>query len=250
MTGNKLEGKVAIVTGAAQGIGRGIAYELAREGASVVASDIDSSIHDVVSDMQSKGYHVISTLTDVSDKKQVEDMIETTIKKFGKLDILVNNAGIYPFSSMENMTEEEWNRVINVNLKSVFICTQAALPELKSQKGSIINLSSIAGSVIGYDSLMHYSASKAGIMGFTRSAALEFSKYGIRVNAIAPGAIETPTAVGSMNDEVRKATIQAIPLKKLGTPQDIGRLVVFLVSNEANYITGQLIVIDGGLTIS
>jgi len=250
MTGSKLDGKVAIVTGAAQGIGRGIAYELAREGASVVISDIATDIHKVAEEMQSEGYHVISTIADVTDAQQVEDMIETTLKEFSKLDILVNNAGIYPFMPMENMTQNDWDKVLDVNLKSIFICTHAALTELKAQKGSIINLSSIAGSVIGYEALAHYSASKAGIMGFTRATALEFAKYGIRVNAIAPGAIKTPTVEKAMSPEDLKASIKAIPLKRLGDPQDIGRLVVFLASDDSSFITGQLIVIDGGQTIS
>ena len=245
-----LDGKAAIVTGSAQGIGRGIALELASEGASVLMSDVSPSVHDVASEIRSKGYNVISTLSDVSSRKQVDAMTEAAIKEFGRLDVLVNNAGIYPFKPLDRMTEKDWSTVIDVNLKSVFNCTSSALPHLKINGGSIVNLSSIAGSVVGYEALTHYSASKAGILGFTRAAALELAKYRIRVNAIAPGPIETPTTMRTLTDDVRRGVIESIPLRRLGVPRDIGRLVVFLASEDSGYITGQLIVVDGGLTIS
>jgi 3-oxoacyl-[acyl-carrier protein] reductase len=245
----RLKNKIAIVTGAAQGIGRGIALALAAEGAKVVISDITDKAQEVAQEIKQKGGDALVTKTDVTKMEQAENMVTTTLNAYKKVDILVNNAGIYPFKPFEEMTGADWDAVLAVNLKGVFNCTKAALPALKKQHGAIVNLSSIAGSVVGYQALVHYSASKAGVLGFTRAAALELSPHKIRVNAIAPGAIDTPTTHVAMTDEVREQTTKAIPLQRFGYPEDIAKLVVFLVSEDASYITGQLIIIDGGLTL-
>lgn len=246
----KLENKVAIVTGSGQGIGKGIALEIAKEGAKVVVSDINQeNIDRTVGEVNSLGSEAIGVKADVSNAKDVNELVEKTIEKFGKVDILVNNAGIYPFKPLTEMEEKDWDKVLNVNLKGVFNCTKAVLPEMAKQKsGNIINIASIAGAVVGYLNLSHYSASKGGILGFTRSAALELAQYKIRVNAIAPGAIETP-GTKILGDETLKQLVQAIPLKRIGQPLDIAKAVVFLASDDSSYITGQMIIVDGGLTL-
>jgi len=245
----KLKGKVAIVTGAAQGIGRGIALALAKEGAKVVVSDISDKIADVVREIESLGSEALAAKANVADSKETEGMAKAAIQKFGRIDILVNNAGIYPFKPLVEMKAEDWDRVMGVNLKGVFNCTKAVLPKMIEQKsGNIINISSIAGAVIGYLNLVHYCASKGGVLGFTRAAALELAQYGIRVNAIAPGATETP-GTKVVGEEALKQVAQTIPLRRIGQPEDIANLVIFLASDDSSYITGQLIVADGGLTI-
>jgi NAD(P)-dependent dehydrogenase (short-subunit alcohol dehydrogenase family) len=245
----KLKGKVAIVTGAGQGIGRGIALQLAAEGAKVVVSDITDMAEDLAKEIRQRKQEAFAVKTDVTSVQQAQAMVKAALDRYGRLDILVNNAGIYPQKSLNEMEEKDWDRVMAVNLKGLFNCTKAALPSLQKQGGSIVNISSIAGAVIGFQSLSHYSASKAGVLGFTRAAALELAPHKIRVNAVAPGAIETPTTQQSMTPKLRQQTEQAIPLKRLGQPEDIAKLVLFLVSEDSSYITGQLIIIDGGWTL-
>jgi 3-oxoacyl-[acyl-carrier protein] reductase len=246
----KLENKVAIVTGSGQGIGKGIAIELAKEGAKIIVSDINQeNVDKTVDEIESLGSEAAGVRADVSNFSDVSQLVKESVKKFGKVDILVNNAGIYPFKPLMNMEEEDWDNVLNVNLKGVFNCTKAVLPEMAKQNGgSIINIASIAGAVVGFSNLVHYSASKGGVLGFTRSAALELAQHKIRVNAIAPGAIETPGAKIA-DEEVAKQFVQAVPLKRMGQPIDIGKAVVFLASEDSSYITGQMIVVDGGFTL-
>jgi len=245
----RFKNEVAIVTGAGQGIGKEIAFTLGREGAKVVVSDITDKINEVVEEIENLGGHALPVRADVSNLKEVKKMVKETLDKFGKIDILVNNAGIYPFKPLTEMTEKDWDKVLSVNLKGIFNCTKAVLPSMIKRKGgNIINISSIAGSVIGYLNLVHYSASKAGIVGFTRSSALELAQHGIRVNAIAPGAIET-LGTKVVGEEKLEQIAQTIPLKRIGRPSDVAKLVVFLASEDSSYITGQCIVIDGGLTI-
>lgn len=244
----KLKNKVAIVTGAAQGIGKGIAIALAKEGANVIVTDVKET-NDVVKEIESLSVKSLGIKVDVSKREEVEEMIKNVLDKFGKIDVLVNNAGIYPFVSLVEMKEGDWNKVLDINLKGVFNCTKAVLPEMiKRKSGNIVNISSIAGSVIGYSNLVHYSASKAGILGFTRSSAIELAQYGIRVNAIAPGAIETP-GTKVMGDDTMKQFAQIVPLKRVGKPEDIANTVLFLASEDSSYITGQCIVVDGGFTL-
>lgn len=184
----KLKNKVAIVTGAGQGIGKETALALAKEGAVVVVSDITEKIHDVVKEIEALGSQGLAIKADVSNNKETEEMAKKTVKKFGRIDILVNNAGIFPFKSLLEMREEDWDKVLDVNLKGVFNCTKAVIPKMIKQKyGKIINITSIAGVKVGHVGLVHYCASKAGIVGFTKATALELAQYGINVNAIAPG---------------------------------------------------------------
>ncbi|TFG11397.1 SDR family oxidoreductase [Candidatus Thorarchaeota archaeon] len=248
MVNNTLKDKVAIVTGSAQGIGRKIAEELALRGAKVALSDINEKVVQVAREI-GREEEVMYVVADVSNEDHVEKMVSNVLERWGHIDILVNNAGIYPYKSLKEMTEADWDKVIDINLKGMFNCVKGVLPDMHEHGGSIINISSIAGTTVGYAQLAHYSASKAGMSGFTRSAAVELAEDGIRVNAIAPGAVETPTVKETMDEETRQATIASIPLKRLGKPEDIANLVAFLASEESSYITGQLIVIDGGMTI-
>lgn len=232
-----LKGKVAIVTGGTMGIGKGIADELSRQGAKVVVCARKKE--------KSKYFFV---QCDVSDYNQSQNLVKETIKKYKRIDILVNNAGIYPFVPLTEMTEEQWDFVVSVNLKGVFNCTKAVLPFMTKKKyGKIVNIASIAGFSVGFPSLAHYCATKAGIAGFTKGAALDLAKYKININAVAPGAIKTEgTAV--MDKKTVKAIIQAIPEGRMGKPADIAKTVAFLASDDSQYITGQTIVVDGGYT--
>jgi NAD(P)-dependent dehydrogenase (short-subunit alcohol dehydrogenase family) len=242
-----LKDKVAIVTGAAKGIGKGIALEFAKEGCNVVVSDIDiAESEKVVEEIKKFNVDGLAIKCDVSKKDDVENLINKSIEKFSKLDILVNNAGIYPFKPFMEMTEEEWDKIISVNLKSIFLCSQSALKVMKDSS-KIINISSIAA-FVGFEGLTHYCASKGGIVSFTRALALELAPRNINVNAIAPGAIDTPGA-SNPDEKVKAQTISAIPLNRMGEPLDIAELAVFLASDKSDYITGQTITIDGGWTL-
>lgn len=241
-----LKNKTAIVTGGRQGIGRGIVLALAQEGCDVVVSDIIlEDCEKVVAEIEKIGVKGLAMKCDVSKKEEVDKMIADTVKKFGKLDILVNNAGIYPFKPFEQIQESDWDKVISVNLKSVFLCSQRAVQEMK-QGGKIVNISSIA-SFVGFEGLAHYCASKGAINSMIRALALELASKKINVNAVAPGAIDTPGA--SSSEEQAKQTISAIPWARMGTSEDIANAVVFLASEKADYITGQTIIVDGGWTL-
>jgi len=243
----ELKNKVAIVTGSARGIGRGIAIALAKEGCNVVVSDLNQDdCGKVVMELEKMKVKGLAVKCDVSKKADVENLAKSSVKEFGKLDILVNNAGIFPFVPFEKMSESDWDKVLNVNLKSVFMCSQAAAKEMKNG-GKIISISSIAA-FVGFEGLAHYCATKGGINAMTRTMALELAPKKINVNAIAPGAIDTPGA--KMTDEnMMKQTIAAIPWKRMGLPEDIANAVVFLASEKADYITGQTIIVDGGYTL-
>lgn len=243
-----LENKTALVTGARQGIGKAIALVLAKEGARVVISDLNlEDCQKVVTEIEGLGGKALAVKCDVSQKTEVEALIEQTVAKFGGLDILVNNAGIFPFVPFANMSEADWDKVINVNLKSVFFTSQAAIKVMKPG-ARIINISSIAGSV-AFSGLVHYCTSKGGINSFTRALALELAPQQITVNAIAPGATETPGASQGLNDDAKKQTVAAIPLGRMGSADDIAQGVLYLASDKANYVTGQIITIDGGWTL-
>ena len=243
-----LENKVAIVTGAGQGIGQGIARALAQEKCQVVVSDINQAGGEkVAAELKRLGVKAIAVQCDVSKKSEVEALFQQTFKEFGRLDILVNNAGIFPFVPFAKMQEEDWDKVIDVNLKSVFFCSQAAL-KIMSEGGRIINVSSIAA-FVGFAGLVHYCASKGGINGLIRALALEVAPKQITVNAVAPGAINTPGASQVSSAEEVKQTIAMIPLARMGQPKDIAEAVVFLASAKAGYITGQTIIVDGGWTL-
>jgi len=240
-----LQNKVAIVTGAGKGIGEGIALALAQEGARVVVSDINlDDCTRVVAQLEALGAQAVAIKCDVSNKAEVDAMVAETVAKFGALDILVNNAGIFPFVAFDQMTEENWDKVLDVNLKSIFLTSKAALAQMKAGS-KIVNVSSIA-SVVGFGGLVHYCASKGGLNGMTRALALELATKKINVNNVAPGAIETPGATGAMTEDMKKGYLAIIPAGRMGQPVDIANAVVFLASDRADYITGQTLVVDGG----
>lgn len=241
-----VQNKVAIVTGAKHGIGRGIAIAMAEEGYAIAVADIDiAGCAETVSAVEALGVKAIAIGCDVSKQADVVAMFQKTIEVFGKVDVLVNNAGVYPFVPVAQMTESDWDRVMNINLKSVFLCSQEAAKVLP-EDGRIVSVSSIA-SVVGFSGLAHYCASKSGINGFTRALALELAEKNITVNVVAPGAITTPGATST--EEIQKQTIAGIPAARMGQPEDIANAVVFLASPKSSYITGQVIVVDGGWTL-
>lgn len=245
-----LKGKNAIITGASRGIGRAIALRLAELGADVVLnyrSDLNS-VEEVVKQVEEKGVKALAVKGDVSSFDDAKRIVDETIENFGSIDILVNNAGITKDTLLMRMKEEEFDRVINVNLKGVFNCTKHVVPVmLKQRSGRIINISSVVG-LSGNAGQANYAAAKAGIIGFTKSIAKEIGSRGITVNAIAPGYIETDmTEV--LSDKVKEQIKANIPLKRLGTPKDIANVVAFLSSEDASYITGQVLSVDGGMHI-
>lgn len=233
-----LRGKVAIVTGATKGIGEAIANKLSSLGAKVVICSRTK--------VRSKHYFI---QCNVSNSGDVKNLVSEVIKKFKKIDILVNNAGIFPSVELKDMTKEQWDQVININLNGIFNCTREVIPYMIKQKsGNIVNLSSIAG-ILGFDGLVHYCTTKAGVRGFTMASAIELAQYGIRVNAIAPGLIDTPGVRNLMDEKGIQGFVQQVPLKRHGVPNDIAETAAFLVSNSSSYITGQIIVVDGGYSI-
>jgi len=243
-----LKGKVAIVTGAGHGIGKEIAFSLARNGAEVVVTDVTDAIYEVGKQIEALGSKAMPMKCDVTDFDQAQQIEEKVINKYERIDILINNAGIYPTKSFLEMTGDEWNKVLRVNLNGVFHCSKAVLPKMVKQNyGKIVNIASIAGAVVAFANLVHYSASKAAIAGFTKSLALEVAKYGINVNAVAPGPIDVGEI--SPNSEYFEQTVRAIPVGRMGRPIDVANLVLFLVSDESDFITGQCIISDGGYTL-
>lgn len=242
-----LVGKAAVVTGAAQGIGRAIALALAKEGADIVVSDINlEKAKETARELETLGRKTLAIQTNVAKGEDVENLAKTAIDTFGKVDILVNNAGITRDNLLMRMKDEEWEQVIEVNLKGTFYCTRAFLrPMLKQKGGRIVNITSIVG-VMGNAGQANYSASKAGVIGFTKTMAREVASRNITVNAVAPGFIDTDMT-RALSEEVRKNLQNQIPLGRLGTPEDIAEAVSFLVSDAASYITGQILHVNGGM---
>ena len=246
----KLEQKVAIITGGARGMGREIALTLAREGADIAVADM-LDMDGTAQEVTRLGRKVITVKTDITQKNQVQNLIDRTIETFFKVDILVNNAGINRRTLILEMAEEEWDRILAVNLKGTFLCTQAAARHMVERKcGRIINIASVNGVNNISARSSHYSASKAGIIQFTKVCALELGPHGINVNAIAPGTTRTDmNFVQRTPEEVEQAREQyknKVALRRVGDPQDIANLVLFLASEDSSFITGQVIVADGG----
>jgi 3-oxoacyl-[acyl-carrier protein] reductase len=243
-----LEGKVAIITGASRGIGKGIAEKFIAEGAKVVFTYASSEekARALEAELTAQGGVAKGYKSDASDFNAANTLIEEVVKEFGTVDILVNNAGITRDNLLMRMTEEQWDEIMTVNLKSVFNLTKAVIkPMLKAKSGSIINMSSVVG-VKGNAGQANYAASKAGIIGFTKSVAAELGSRNIRCNAIAPGFIETEMT-GALNEEVVKQWREAIPLKRGGSTEDIANATLFLASNMSSYITGQTLHVCGGM---
>ena len=243
----KLAGKVALVTGGAQGIGKAVALLLARNGADIVVSDINlEKAEETAKEVQTLGRKALATKVDVATLGDVEKMVEAILVQFGKVDILVNNAGIARDKLILRMTEEDWDAVLNINLKGTFNCTKAVVRHMSKQKsGKIVNIASVVGEM-GNAGQGNYAASKAGVIGFTKTIAREFAQRGINVNAIAPGYIKTPMT-DALPDKVKEELKRLIPLDRLGKPEDVAEAVLFLVSESANYITGQVLNVNGGI---
>jgi 2-deoxy-D-gluconate 3-dehydrogenase len=255
-----LKGKAAIVTGGAKGIGRGIAYRLAEAGAKVLIADIDEeTAQKTAQELVAKGWSAEAVKIDVSSEEDVKRMIDTCKEKFGSVDILVNNAGIFPSEPVAQMTVEDFEKVLHVNLRSVFLTTKHSSEIMKQQGGGkIINITSIDALHPSMVGLAHYDASKHGVWGFTKNSALELAEHKIWVNAIAPGGIATPgvAAAGSQGasteqlDSATEAFRAKIPMHRLGEPDEIGMVALFLASDMSSYMTGSQIVVDGGALLS
>lgn len=245
-----LQDKVALVTGASRGIGKAIALRLAAEGANIAFTDLkeDDNMHAVVKEIEALGVKAKGYASNAADLSQTLQTVEAVAADFGRIDVLVNNAGITKDGLLLKMTEEQWDAVINVNLKSVFNFTKAVQPlMLKQRSGSIINLSSVVG-VSGNAGQANYSASKAGIIGFTKSIAKEIGSRNIRCNAIAPGFIITDMT-GQLPEEVRQAWAEKIPLKRGGTPEDVANVCLFLACDMSSYVSGQVLHVCGGMNM-
>ncbi|HUU49341.1 MAG TPA: 3-oxoacyl-[acyl-carrier-protein] reductase [Nitrospinota bacterium] len=242
-----LSGKVALVTGGARGIGRSIAIKLAKEGAHIVISDINlNGALDTAKVIEEQGKESIAVEGNVSIFSDVEAMVKQAIDKFGRIDILINNAGVTKDSLLIRMKKEDWDFVLNVNLTGTFNCSKAVAKYMMKQKtGNVVNISSVVG-VMGNVGQVNYASSKAGVIGLTKSMARELAPRGIRVNAIAPGFIDTEMT-RSLSEEARNRLVTQIPLTRLGTPDDVANCVNFLVSDDADYITGQVIHVNGGM---
>jgi len=243
----RLKGKIALVTGSTKGIGKAIAFELAKEGANLVinsrnqseAEQVGHQIHDEM------GVKTLALRTDVSNIEEVKTLMKKTVDYFGRIDILINNAGVFEICPFLQISEDTWDKIIDINLKGTFLCSKLALPIMVKQKsGVIVNMSSMAAKTGGILPVAPYAASKAGIIALTKALAREFAPYGIRVNAVAPGVIKTKMAE-SQAEEKRKI----IPLGDLGEPEDVAKAVSFLVSDDASYITGEVIDVNGGLVM-
>ena len=241
-----LAGKTAIVTGAASGIGLAAAQRLAKDGANVSIWDInEDAAKAAAADLVKQGYKVIASRVDVSKRVEIDAAVKLIHEKFGPVSILVNNAGISAFTPFMQITEEQWDRIMSVNLKSVLICTQAVLPDMLEAKwGRIINVSSSSAQT-GAQTMVHYSASKGGVIAFTKSLAQELAPTGITVNNVPPGFVDTPMMRAGLGDKVDHI-IAASPMKRAGRPEDMAGAIAFLASEDAGYITGHTLSVNGG----
>jgi 3-oxoacyl-[acyl-carrier protein] reductase len=244
-----LEDKVVIITGGARGIGKEISLTFSREGANVCICDVSEQIlEETTRELQSLGRQTIGFKTDVTNFPQVAEMVQKVLDKFAKIDILINNAGITRDNILVRMKEEEWDAVLNVNLKGTFNCTKAVSKVMvKQRSGKIVNIASIIG-LMGNAGQSNYAASKGGIISFTKSIAKELASRNINVNAIAPGFIKTDMTA-RLPEEIQQSMLKMIPLNRFGEPSDVANLALFLVSESARYITGHVIQVDGGMVM-
>ncbi len=245
-----LDGKCALVTGASRGIGRAVALKLASEGAKVALNFAgnEAAANEVRQEIEAMGGQAILVKADVADEAAVQDMVQKTADAFGRIDILVNNAGITRDGLLARMKEEDWDAVLSTNLKGVFLTTKAvAKLMMKQRAGRIVNMASVVG-VSGNAGQANYSAAKAGVIGFTKTIARELASRGVTANAVAPGFIATDmTSV--LSDKAKEAALTGIPLGRMGTPEDVAAAVLFLVSDQSSYITGQVLHVDGGMVM-
>lgn len=246
-----LKDKVVIITGARRGMGKTHALIMARAGAKVVVSDISlEDCQKVVEEIEKEKGEAMAVKCDVTKKEEVDEMVRGTIEKFSKVDILVNNAGICQFKPFLELTEEEWDKTLSINLKGYFLCAQACAKEMAKQKsGVIVNIASVAigQQGVGFPSIVHYCASKGGIVAMTEALAAELAPHNIRVNAVAPGMIDTPMIEATKSDpKMMEATLARIPMHRAGKPEEVSNLVLFLASDGSSYMTGSTVVVDGG----
>jgi len=243
----RLKDKVAIITGAAQGIGEGIARAMTHEGSIVCLWDIKEIVKEKADGISSLGQKAISFIVDVTDTIQINNAVHEILEKFGKVDILVNNAGVGFVVPFLETSDEVRDKTFDVNFNGVWNCTKAVLPTMMNQRdGKIINISSTTGTRVAASELTAYAASKGAVLGFTKALALEVAEYNINVNAILPGYVDTQLMRKAVDQETLKEIIKSVPMKRLGSTDELGSLAVFLASEESKYITGQEIVIDGG----
>ena len=246
----RLKDKVALITGSGRGIGREIALMFAKEGADIAVWDVNpADAQKTAGDIESSGRKALADQIDVTDFAAVEAGINKILDKFGKIDILVNNAGITRDTLLMRMSEQDWDLVIKVNLKGTFNCTKAVIrPMLKAKAGKIVNIASIIG-IMGNAGQANYAASKAGIIALTKTTAKELASRNITANAVAPGYIDTEMT-RKLPEEVRQKMLALVPLSRMGTPEDVARVCVFLASADADYVTGQTVVVDGGMVMA
>jgi 3-oxoacyl-[acyl-carrier protein] reductase len=246
----QLKGKTAVITGSGRGLGKSIALKLASQGANIVLNDILTSdaIDITAEEFKAAGYNVVVTKGDVRNAEDVKAMVKAAVETFGSLDILVNNAGVTKDKPLAMMSEEDWDLVLGINLKGAFLCTKACGKQMIKQKGGkIVNIASVAG-VYGNPGQANYSASKAGLIGLTKTTAKEFASRNITCNAVAPGIIQSKMT-DVLPEEVKANYLKNIALGRFGTPEDVANVVAFLASPDSNYVTGQVIDIDGGLVM-
>jgi len=247
----RIQDKAAIVTGGGSGIGKGTGIRLAEEGAAVAIFDIDiEGARHTAQEIQEAGGRALALRVDVSKAAEVESAVQEVISTLGKIDILVNNAGLSTMTSIAKMSEDVWDSTLDVNLKGVFLCCRAVIPHMKERRcGKIVNISSSLG-LTGSPARVHYSAAKTGVIGFTRGLASELGPFNINVNAVGPGIIDTPMLERDVGPELRQRLPERVPLRRLGVPRDIADAVLFLVSDESSYISGQCLFVCGGISSS